>query len=601
MHLDDEIIRIVKENADIVKVISTYQPLTKKGQDYLGVCPFHDDSRPSMHVSPKLQLFNCFACGTAGDVFYYVRKRENINYYEAVKKVADLIGFHDPRLEEGTKVSHPVDERKAPLLKCLSDLANYYQYALSTDEGKPGYDYLLSRQLTDEMQVKYKLGYAFNDGAATIKYLQNKGHTLKTIDAIGIASVIAGQYSDKNSGRVIFPICDGDGNVIGFSARTLEKKADAKYINSPETYVFHKSSVLYNYHIAKEWARREGYVYILEGFMDVFALARININSAIALMGTALTEDHINMIRRLGVPVRICLDGDAPGQNATMKASKLLAKAGIEFSIVNNQNSTEDPDEIYVARGGEALKAYLNNLISRVDFAINYFTQTNPLKTSQEKKALIVEFIPILLNVRSSLEFDSYIAKLSKITGYEQESIKKAVISSKNASNNVNKQQTYAKEVEKFSPERKLLRRLNLAEKEMLYQMSNNILAVNFYEENVSGFVNETYRSIASFIVEYASNHENVDVGGVIQLIESSDVEGKDDLLKELGQLQFETNHPPKCDDDLLQGLLKSIIEEKEKIFVNDNLNQSLMGKDALEQARILADYNRRKANKLKK
>lgn len=595
MAFDASLAEDILKQVDIVKVISAYQPVIKKGRDYVALCPFHDDSNPSMHISPEKQIFKCFVCGVGGDAVNYVRKRENVSYFEALRKVAEICGISDPRLEKKEYVK-PADQKKVPLLACLKDLTTYYSYALSTSEGKAGLDYFASRQLDESMQAKYKLGYAFSDGKNTISFLQSKGHSLKTIEEVGIASVINGKYVDKNAGRVIFPICDTEGYVIGYSARRIKDTDEAKYVNTQETYLFHKSNVLYNYHIAKTKAHLEGYVYILEGFMDVFALSRIGIDSAVALMGTALTNEHIALIRKLGVPVRLCLDGDKPGQIATMKCSKLLAANGIDFSIVDNQNRTDDPDEIYIKQGPNALRAYLNNLVSRVDFALNYFTNTNPLQSIEQKKALVKEFIPILLNINSTLEFDSYLRKLANVTGFDSEAIRKVVLEAKN-------NPTYSKEevIKSFKPEDKLLRRLMFAEREVLYQMMNHKEAVDFYENNLTGFYDETYRNIAYYIIEYAKTHEEMDIRGLIVNLEGSEDDNKEKLITTITELQFERNHPDVCTQELLDGLLVNINHERERIFEEDMYRQSSESKTPQEKARILSEYTQRKFNKLKK
>ncbi len=595
MAFDPSLREDILKQVDIVKVISYYQPVIKKGREYVAICPFHDDSNPSMHISPEKQIFKCFVCGTGGNAINYVERRENLPYFEALKKVAEISGIHDPRLEQRQYVK-PVDQRKIPLLATLKDLTTYYSYALSTDEGKAGLDYFKSRQLDEAMQAKYKLGYAFDDAANTIAFLQSKGHSLKDIEECGISKVINGKPLDKNAGRVVFPICDIDGNVIAYSARTLKKKDDAKYVNTQETYLFHKSNILYNYHIAKTKARIEGCVYVLEGFMDVFALSRIGIDSAVALMGTKLTQEHVTLLRKLGVPIRLCLDGDKPGQDATLIAGKTLAKAGLEFSIVDNQNRNDDPDEIYINQGENALRAYLNNTISRVDFALNYYTHTNPLQTVEQKNAFVSEFIPILLNIKTTLEFDSYVRKLSNITGFEIDSIKKVVAESK-------RNPTVPRDelVSKYNPENKLLRRLLLAEREMLYQMLNHKEAVEFYEKELSGFYDETFRTIANYVIEYASNHEELDVSNIISSLDEIEADNKDKLIQTMTDLQFEKNHPTTCNQALLDGLMKNMEDEREKIFEEDRMKQSLSGKSPQEQARLLQEYNKRKLNKLKK
>ena len=592
MAVDPDLLEQVKKHADIVKVISSYQALEGKGKDFVGLCPFHDDSHPSMSVSPSRRIFKCFVCGTGGDAVSYVRKRENISLFEAMKKVSDLSGYSDPRLEEKQFVK-PVDELKAKRLKCLADLTLYYQYALTSVEGKVGYEYLSNqRHLDDAMIKKYQLGYALKDGKNTIAYLQSKGHQLKTIEEVGIATISGGTYYDKNNGRVIFPLCDKDGNVIAYSARALGE-SDAKYINTQETVLFHKSNVLYNYHIAKQKAHIDGFVYVLEGFMDVFALARIGIDSAVAIMGTALTEEHIKLLRQLNVEVRLCLDGDVPGQMNAMKASKSLEQAGINFSIVDNQNNPRDPDEILNEDGPNALRSYLNNLISRNDFALNYFLNTNPLKNSEQKRSLVQQFIPILAKMNNVLEYDTYCRKLSTITGYDVESIKKLVGEYRRGG------AMTSKKVVEYSPEKRILKKLELAEREVLYQMTGNKNAIIFYENNIDGFFDDTYRQIANYIVEFAKTHDEINVADIIFEIEMNDAPNAEELVNELTAIASETLHPDVCDDKLLNSLLESINSEKEKINEQDIINQLLKGKSPQEQARILADYNARKAKKV--
>ncbi|MCF0107803.1 MAG: DNA primase, partial [Bacilli bacterium] len=394
MEFDDSLITDVLEHADIAKIIGSFIPVIKVGRSYKAKCPFHDDTSPSMMISPEKKIFKCFVCGHGGSAISFVQQYLHISFFEAMKKVAELSGYSDPRLEKNV-AKKASDPKREPLLKCLHDLTLYYQYALSTPEGKEGAEYLDKRNLTKEIRDKYKIGYAFKDGKATIDFLKSRGHSLKTIEDTGVSAMMNGAYFDKNQGRAIFPICDKDGNVIGYSARRIHDTDEAKYVNSPETYLFHKSSVLYNYHIAKEAARIKGCVYVCEGFMDVFALASIGEDNAVALMGTALTDEHIAMLRNLNVEIRLCLDGDLPGQTAMMKASKKLEEAGLKCLIVDNHGSTKDPDEIINEDGKEALQAYINKLLTRVDFALNYFERSNPLKTNEEKKNLIKQFIPI--------------------------------------------------------------------------------------------------------------------------------------------------------------------------------------------------------------
>jgi len=597
MAYDNELRNDLLKAADVVDVVSSYLSLQKKGKDYIALCPFHDDSNPSMHVSKEKQMFKCFVCGTGGDAISFVSKYRRISYGEAMREVAKLVGFTDPRLESNSK-PRQIDERKERLIKCARDLATYYQYCLSSEEGEKGYQYFIDRHLDDNMQKKYLLGYAPNDGVATIEFLKGRGHSLKTIEDIGIASINSMGMSDNNRGRVIFPICDSNGDVVGFSARRIENNGEAKYINSPETYLFHKSNILYNYHIAKEKAKQLGYIYVLEGFMDVFALSRIGLDNAVALMGVELSSEHIAMLRNLNVEIRLCLDGDLAGQKGMMKIANKLQEEGLRFVIVDNQKSKKDPDEILNEDGEEALNAYLKRTLSRIDFALNYYLNSNPLNSIDQKKKLIMEFIPILINVKSQLELDTYLRKLSSITGFEVESIRELV---KNYRYKDVTREDVQKEMQRsFRPERKLLRRLELAERELLYQMIHNPEAAKFYQDNVKGFYVDIYRKVANYIVNYADIDNNYNASELLaytqmQAEESGD---GDEIANEITSLCFENNHPDVCDDELLNTLLRSIMDERNRINEVDMLEQSMEGKDELTKARILAEYNRRKFKK---
>ena len=592
----EELTKDVLAHSDMVGVISSYIHLTKKGRNYWAPCPFHDDSNPSLSVNPEKRIWKCWVCGFGGTEINFVQRYEKIGYFEALKKVAEINGYVDERLEGFVK-QKPVDEKKVPLLKALNDLTVYYQYALNTEEGKEGLDYFESRNLDANCRTKYRLGYSFKDGKATCDFLQSKGHSLKTIDDIGIAVLSNGNYVDKSAGRVIFPICDADGNVIGYSARRLGSGSEAKYVNSPETYLFHKSNVLYNFHIAKEKAKLNGFIYVCEGFMDVFALGKIGIDNAVALMGTALTKEHIGMLRSLNAEVRLCLDGDLPGQKAMMEASKALAKAGINVRVVDNQNSPKDPDEILNQDGPEALKRYVNNLISRIDFALNYFKNTNPLTTLDSKKTLIKQFIPILLDIKSQLELDSYLIKLAGVTGFEVQAIRDLLKKARLEAREQNSDPSVV--IRDFHPERKILRRLELAERELLYQMLNNQEAIYFYEENVGGFYDDVYREVANYAIDYAKIHDNFQMLDIMSSLESSELDNKDAMVREIVDMSLEPMHNKQCSKELLENLLASMNDEKEKIFEKDTLELSLSGKDPLEKARILAEYNRRKMKKV--
>ena len=325
-----------------------------------------------------------------------------------------------------------------------------------------------------------------------------------------------------------------------------------------------------------------------------FALARIDIDSAVAIMGTALTKEHIQMLRKLNVEVRVCLDGDLPGQTATIKIARELTNEGIPFRIVDNVGSTMDPDEILNNEGPEQLRYYLNNLISREDFALNYYKRSNPLKTVEEKKAFVKEFIPILVGVKTQLELDSYLRKIADITGFEAESIRDLVKRAKRSQS----ENKFNEVMYDFHPERKALKKLENAERELLYQMLLNVSAIKYYEQFIGNFYDVVYRQIAAFVIEIYKTDGQIDPLSVISLIESSDIENADELIREITNTMSETTHPDFCSEELLDNLKQSIQDEKQSLFEKEVLAESMKGKSPLEQARILNEYNRRRAKK---
>ena len=333
--------------------------------------------------------------------------------------------------------------------------------------------------------------------------------------------------------------------------------------------------------------------------MDVYALARIGIDAAVAIMGTALTSEQIALLRTLNVELRLCLDGDLPGQSAMMKIAKVLSANGIQFRVVDNQGSSKDPDEILNEDGPKALEEYLNKMVSHNDFALNYYLRSNPLKTVEEKKALVKQFLPILANLNSQLELDSYLRKLSQITGFNVESIRSLVKQARMQARTGEGLKVEKNLFQNFHPEREALQKLVTAERELLYQMSRNKAAVAFYEQNVGGFYDDIYRQLANFMVEYALTHDDMDVSGVMVLVENSDLENKDEILNDLSSLVIET-HPDECNKQLLDNLLSTIDSEKNRITSEDMLNDSLKGKSELEKARIIAEFRRREMIKKK-
>jgi DNA primase len=598
---DRDLIDKILASADIVTIISSYIPVTKKGRSYVALCPFHDDKNPSLNISKEKQIFKCFVCGTGGNAITFVEKYEKISFEEAVRKVAELINFHDDRLTKQAYHAY-VNPQLTPLYNCINDLEKYYQYALSIEEGKTATSYLAERHLEADQIKKYGLGYAPRDGAKTVQFLQAKGHSLKSIEDIGIA-LARKDASDSNAGRLIFPLADPEGQIVGFSARKLVEEQSPKYVNSPETPIFVKGKILYNYHNAKGSAHHDGYVYVLEGFMDVMALDKAGITSAVALMGTSLSTDQISLLRKLNCEVRLCLDGDAPGQMGMMKIITQLNRSGIAFRLVSNPGDLRDPDDILQESGPEALKTSMGHLVDAFDFQVDYYTNVKKLDTPEEKRKVMMYFIPFLRNIKAGLDRDNYIVKLSKATGYEPAAIREEIARAKPEDELSSEETTYIDEIEieRLHPEKVMMKRLMKAEREALFYMLENMDAVKYFKTSIDSFYYPLYNEIANYVVDYVEKrNEAVNVSSLLNDVASSGADNVDELESKIAEIAGDAYHPPYS-DKAIGECAQAIFEEKDRLHDKNMTEKSLAGKSVEDKAKIITEYAKRQAARLAK
>ena len=599
MAIDFDLVKEIKQRADIVDVISYYcSSVQKKGKGYVAVCPFHDDHDPSMQISKERQTFHCFVCQTGGDVFTFVQKYDKCSFEEAVRKVCDIIGFDDPRLHKQV-YAKKVDENLVPVYNCINELQKYYVYALTTDEGKAAREYLEKRKLSQEQCAKFGVGYAFEDGKMTIEYLKAKGFSLKNIENTGICKAQTSGMSDNNQGRLIFPIKDANGQVVGFSARKIKEDPEApKYVNSPETVIFTKGNILYNYHLAKQEARHEGYIYVVEGFMDVFAFDTIGITSCVALMSTKLTKQHIELLKKLGVEIRVCLDGDKPGQAAMMQLMAQLDEARLPYRLVSVPGEVRDPDEILKQDGEDKLKAYVSSLVDPFNFALNYYQNISPLGSIEDKKKVIHHFMPMIASLDSKLVQDDYIYKLAEATGFTSQAIRNSLKDFRGKSAKPAPTLTYVNEEVDTSLNLKKIdrdvRRLTLAERTVLDLMFVSDEAIKFYEQDIKYFYNEVYRAIANFILEQHRSAKDIDSSAMIDELNTLDIKNKDEIISEITAIGFRKDKE-KYSRKILEDCQVVINEERTKIYEKNVLKQQCEGKSPEEQARIITDYLKKK------
>ena len=590
---DTNLIEEILKRTDIVDIISRYINVTKKGRSHVALCPFHDDKNPSLMISRDKQIFKCFVCGAGGNAFSFVERIEKIPFMEAVKKVASYIGYDDPRLNK-TSAYTKVDDEKEMMYRAHQELTSFYRYNLTTKQGTKAKEYLENRHLTRDLQNKYSLGYAPEDGFKTIEYLVSKGFSYKTLEEAGIATHVQDGYLDRNHGRIIYPIFDEQNRPIAYSARRLNDEEDVpKYVNSVDSDIFHTSEIHYNYSHALEASLREGKVYVVEGFNDVYALARVGLDGAVALMGTALTNKHIALLRALKSEIILCLDPDEAGKKAMIKASDMLDKAHLDYSMkLFPRGENRDLDDYLNDEGEESFKTYLKTTGDKFSFLLSVYEGGERLKSARDKQKFINAFIPKLLSLDESLEKDDIIIKLARITGFEVEAIRRAV---ENAKNKIDENDSVTIDTTptfQRKEQSQRMSRLKRAERSMLYYMLSEKDAVEFYEKNLSFFIDDVYRNIASFLIKYSSDHEKMNSQDIISMLSSSGLDNKDELVKTVCDLDLdETLNKIPYSVEAMQEYRKVIIEEKTKINERDLLSHTLQGKSIEEKARIIEDY----------
>ena len=344
----------IVNNTSIVEVVSEYLPLTRKGNSYFGVCPFHDDNNPSMSVSDSVKMFNCFSCNTKGNVITFVSKYENISIDQATIKLAKRLG-----MEIKNEVSKE-EEKKQRLENVMNEAANFYSFYLkNSEEGTAALKYLHNRGISDEIIEKFRIGLAPNLTDGLYQFLTKKG--CSELDQIELGLIKQGENNrihDVFRIRIMFPLASSTGKIVGFSGRIYTESSQAKYINSIESVIFHKGEVLYNMHNAALPARQMGKIYLLEGFMDVIAAYRAGIKNGVATMGTALTKEHIQTLLSVTNNIVLCFDGDEAGIKAMRRSAKMLSSHNIiPDAIVLPDN--QDPDEYIKEYGAPQLQAFL--------------------------------------------------------------------------------------------------------------------------------------------------------------------------------------------------------------------------------------------------
>ena len=377
MRYPEEVIEEVRMRNDIVDVISGYVKLQRKGSNYFGLCPFHNEKSPSFSVSPGKQMYYCFGCGAGGNVITFIMEYENYSFTEALNLLAERAGVALPKQEYSPEARAQEDPKKN-LLEINKLAANYFYYQLKHPQGKAGYDYLKNRQLTDDTIRHFGLGFANKTSDDLYRFLKDKGYPDSLLKETGLVTIEERGAHDKFWNRVMFPILDVNNRVIGFGGRVMGD-GTPKYLNSPETRLFDKSRNLFGLNYAR--TSREKYMLICEGYMDVIAMHQAGFTNSVASLGTAFTSQHASLLKRYTDQVVLTYDSDGAGVKAALRAIPILKDVGMSVKVLN-MRPYKDPDEFIKNLGADAFRQRIeeakNSFLFEIDVLKGQYDMEDP-------------------------------------------------------------------------------------------------------------------------------------------------------------------------------------------------------------------------------
>ncbi len=434
--IPEEIINEVKNNVNILDVTSQFVDLQKRGRNYFGYCPFHEERTPSFTVNEEKQIFHCFSCGRGGNVFRFMEEIEGYSFPQAVQKVAEAgnvsVSFDWSALDDGKQTAN-YSSAQNRLIQLHEELRQFYHYLLmNTENGHQGLTYLYDRGLSKETLDAYQIGIAPEDGRLAAQHLLNKEFTIEELQFSGIFVGDQDRLKDRFAGRVMFPLRNPQGKTVGFSGRILpgsnhyESHPDAaKYLNSPETEIFEKNTFLFNLDLAQNEARRAKELVLFEGFMDVIASHNEGVGNGVASMGTSLTNNQIKAIERTSKQVLIAYDGDKPGQKATLRAINLIQNQSSRLKLnVLAFEQNLDPDEFIQKYGGERYVNFvLNKRLSPIHFMRNYYRQEFSLETDNGKIQFINVMLEAIAKIQQAIDRDIYVGEIAEDTGVSKDTL----------------------------------------------------------------------------------------------------------------------------------------------------------------------------------
>ncbi|MDF2963105.1 MAG: dnaG [Paenibacillus sp.] len=534
--IPEEVIEAVLKHHDIVDVVGRYVHLSKQGHYMKGLCPFHSEKTPSFTVTPEKQIYHCFGCGAGGGAIQFVMAMEGYSFAEAISQMAKEANL-DIGIDPAANSRAQQNPERTKLLEAYELAGKLYQYILkNTEQGKQAMQYLRSRGLNDRLIDTFGIGYAPAPWDTLTQLLERRQFPLPLMEKGGLLSVRQdGQgYFDKFRDRIMFPIHDWKGQLIAFGGRAMGD-AQPKYLNSPETMLFHKSRSLYNIHLARPQIRKKQQIVLFEGYMDVIKAWEAGVINGVATMGTALTEEHAEGIRKQADQVTVAYDGDSAGQNAAYKSIPILEKAGCLVKVAVLPNS-QDPDEYITTNGSERfVREVIEAAVPSIKYKLLYFRKNFKLQEDGDKLRYIQQALKVIAEIMSPVEREHYVRELSSEFGLRFESALQdlneiRLQSEKNNKFGDNKDKAWNNVMNDGRPRERapsLLKAYHNAERQLLAIMMFDRETTQYVEKQLGDQFNvDAHAALAAYLYAYFAQGYEPNASSFIAMLQEEELEG---------------------------------------------------------------------------
>lgn len=561
--MNNELANEIRSKCDIVDIIGERIPLVARGKNFFGVCPFHDDSNPSMCVSREKQIYTCFSCHATGNIFTFLMNYEHMDFRETLRYLGEKVGVDVSSIHIAKK-----NTKFDPFYDAYSFSLKYFQNNLLSKAGVDARNYLAKRNIDDSVIKEFEIGLSLDTSDDLTKLLTSKKYDLASLNQIGLSSDARDVYID----RIMFPLYDLTGRVVGFSGRIYKDNGLNKYLNTKETPIFKKGQLLYHYHIAKEECRLKKSVIVMEGFMDVIRASTIGVRNTVALMGTALTHEQLQLLKRLSNNIILCLDGDDPGVHATLSIGDMLLEEGLEPKVLVLPNP-DDPDSFILHQGKDKFLGLLDSAVTFNDFKLRKLKETVDFRSEEETAKYINQVLIEAAKVQDPIRVEIMLKKLAKEFDLSYNTLEMRF-----------------REIEKPKPktpkvvvtyQKKKKTKYEKAMEQILYFMLNNDWVISQFEKERFIFPNEESRLLASEIVYYYTTYGNINIPDFYTYVQD-----KEEVVNFLNDILASNYIESTTKDDLFEYF--GVIREYSRTQEIKRLTKSLQKEvDPIEQAKI--------------